>query len=160
MPTRVRKIALPTNSLLHGYMSDDDFVDCFAAPATISPRQAAEIIVEFPGWAQPLLKLRSLITSPFGLSQDGPEAADKLGPFPVDQETEHEIIAGFDDKHLNFRVSVMCRDGRLSLATWVHPHNFGGRLYLATILPFHILIARNGVARAAAAQTPPLATAP
>lgn len=159
MSTRVRKIPLPTTSLLHGYMSDGDFVDCFATSATLSPRQAAEIIVNFPGWAQPLLKLRGLITSPFGLSQDGPEAADKLGPFPVDQETEHEIIAGFDDKHLNFRVSVMCKDGQLSLATWVHTHNFGGRLYLATILPFHILIARNGVARAAAVQTPPLAPA-
>ncbi len=158
MTPEVRKIPLPADSLLHGYMQKGDFVDCFATQADMSPREAAEIIVDFPGWAQPLLKLRGLVTAPFGLSQDGPDAADKLGPFPVEQETEHEIIAGFNDKHLNFRVSVMCKDGQLSLATWVHRNNIGGRIYLAAILPFHVLIARNGVARAAMAH-PPLARA-
>ncbi|MCG8696347.1 MAG: DUF2867 domain-containing protein [Minwuiales bacterium] len=33
------------------------------------------------------------------------------------------------------------------LATRVHPHNIAGRLYLRTILPFHILIARDALAR-------------
>lgn len=154
----VRKIPLPEDSLLQDYMQKGDFVDCFAAPAEVSPREAAEIIVDFPGWAQPLLSLRKLVTSPFGLSQDGPEAADKLGPFPVEKDTPEEIIAGFNDKHLNFRVSVICKDGQLSLATWVHPHNWGGRLYLAAIMPFHILIARNAVVRTAMAH-PPLARA-
>ena len=85
------------------------------------------------------------------MSQDGPDAADKLGPFPVELETETELVAGFNDKHLDFRVSVMSRDGQVSLATWVHPHNFGGRLYLALIMPFHIMIARNALARVASA---------
>jgi hypothetical protein len=39
------------------------------------------------------------------------------------------------------------------LATWVHPHNIGGRVYLTTILPFHILIARNALARVGARQS-------
>ncbi|MEM1300886.1 MAG: DUF2867 domain-containing protein, partial [Pseudomonadota bacterium] len=74
---------------------------------------------------------------------------NKLGLFPVEIETGDEIIAGFNDKHLDFRVSIMARDGGVYLATWVHTHNFGGRLYLATIMPFHILIARNALARVA-----------
>ena len=143
----VRKIPLPEDSLLQAYMQKGDFVDCFAAPAEVSPREAAEIIVDFPGWAQPLLTLRKLVTSPFGLSQDGPEAEDKLGPFPVEKDTPEEIIAGFNDKHLNFRVSVMQERGRTYLATWAHPHNFGGRLYLALIYPFHVLVVRNGLWR-------------
>ena len=57
--------------------------------------------------------------------------------------------SGFDDRHLEFRVSVLSRDGRVSLATWVHPHNLGGRLYLAAIMPFHIMVARNALARVA-----------
>ncbi|MEO9790387.1 MAG: DUF2867 domain-containing protein [Tateyamaria sp.] len=93
---------------------------------------------------------------PFGLSQDGPEADDKLGPFPVELDTGTEVIAGFDDKHLNFRVSVYGDGRRVSLATWVHPHSIGGRSYLTAILPFHILVARNALARVARAD--PLTT--
>jgi len=115
----------------------------------MAPRRAAEIIVDFPGWARALLRLRKALTSPFGLSTEGPDAPDKLGLFPVEVETGSEVIAGFNDRHLDFRVSVFSEEGRVSLATWVHPHNFGGRLYLATILPFHILIARNALGRVA-----------
>lgn len=156
---KVRKIPLPASSALHARMQPGDFVDCFATEGNISPRTAAEEIVDFPSWARWLVKLRGIVTAPFGLDQDGPEAGDKLGFFPVESETETEVIAGFNDKHLDFRVSVICENGQLSLATWVHPHNIGGRIYLATILPFHILIARNGVARAARISNPPLASA-
>lgn len=113
-------------------------------------RRAATVIVDFPRWVRLLLLLRRLLTSPFGLSNDGPPAAEKLGPFPVELETDDELIAGFDDKHLNFRVSVLSRDDRVFLATWVRPHNFGGRFYLYGILPFHVLIARNALRRVAA----------
>ena len=75
--------------------------------------------------------------------------ADRIGIFPVKQETENELIAGFDDKHLNFRVSVLSNQGQISLATWVAPHNMGGKIYLAVIMPFHIAIARNALARVA-----------
>lgn len=113
----------------------------------MTPRRAAEVITEFPGWAKFLLEIRRLITSPFGLSQDGPDASDKLGAFPVERENEQELIAGFDDKHLEFRISVLSINGQIYLATWVQPHNIGGRIYLDAILPFHILIARNALAR-------------
>lgn len=159
MIPKVRKIRLPDTSALHSKMQKGDFVDCFATQASVSPRQAAGVIVDFPNWGKWLVKLRGIVTAPFGLDQDGPEATDKLGPFPVESETDTEIIAGFNDKHLDFRVSVMCENGQLSLATWVHPHNLGGRIYLAMIMPFHILIARNGVARAARLGIPPLASA-
>ncbi len=157
---KIRKIPLPANSALHSRVANGDFLDCYATAAEVSPRAATEEIVVFPAWAQWLVKLRGLVTGPFGLSQDGPEAADKLGAFPVESETETEIIAGFDDKHLDFRVSVISQDGQLSLATWVHTHNLAGRIYLATIMPFHILIARDAVAPAARLSNPPLASAP
>lgn len=124
-------------------------------PSTMSSRSAAEIITDFPAWARFLLHIRKLLTAPFGLSTDGPDASDKIGPFPVEIETASELIAGFNDKHLEFRVSVFAQDGRVSLATWVHPHNIGGRAYLMVILPFHILIARNALARVATAAAEP-----
>jgi uncharacterized protein DUF2867 len=130
-------------------MSQGDFLDCYSVAAEMPPRQAADIITSFPSWARFLLRIRRIVTAPFGLSNDGPNAADKVGIFPVESENATELIAGFDDRHLNFRVAVISDAGRVYLATWVHPHNFGGRLYLTAIMPFHILISRNALKRVA-----------
>ncbi len=149
MNHRVRKTELPSESRLHDRMSSGDFLDCFAVKSDATTRRAAEIIVEFPQWAQFLLLIRRFVTAPFGLSNDGPPAEDKVGAFPVELDTEKEFIAGFDDKHLNFRVSVISLSGFVYLATWVHPHNLWGRIYLGVILPFHVMIARNALSRVA-----------
>lgn len=143
----VKRSELSARSLLHKRYKDGDFLDCFSVESELSPRRAAEIITAFPAWAMALLKLRGLLVAPFGLSAKGPDAANKLGIFPVEHDGETEVIAGFDDRHLDFRVSVLSENGHISLATWVHRHNLGGRLYLAVILPFHILITRNALAR-------------
>lgn len=148
---RVTAIDLPSDSALHARIGSGDFLDCYCVASDLPARQAAEIIVDFPDWARLLQLVRKVITAPFGLSQDGPKADDKVGLFPVELDTDTEVIAGFDDKHLEFRVSVMSQGGRVSLATWVHPHNIGGRIYLAAIMPFHILVVRNALARVAQA---------
>ncbi|MCF2904387.1 DUF2867 domain-containing protein [Octadecabacter sp. CECT 8868] len=147
MTNRVHKIDLPTESALHARCRTGDFLDCYSVASNIPPRQASDIITDFPSWARFLLVIRGIVTAPFGLDNDGPEADDKAGIFPIESETAQEVIAGFNDKHLNFRVSVLSKDGRVSLATWVSPHNWGGKLYLTAILPFHILIARNALRR-------------
>lgn len=153
---KVTATDLPADSLLHDRVAAKDFVDCYSVASDLSPRQAAGIITDFPRWARALLYFRRLLTAPFGLSNDGPAADDKIGIFPVEAESDRELIAGFDDRHLNFRVSVVSQGGRVFLATWVHPHNVGGWLYLKIILPFHILIARNALTRVAKApaETP------
>lgn len=143
----VTRAPLPRISLLHERFRTGDFLDCFSVAADLPPRSAAAIITDFPAWAMGLVRLRALMVAPFGLSRTGPEAADRIGIFPVEHESEREIVAGFDDRHLDFRVSVCSQDGRVSLATWVRRHNTGGHLYLAAIMPFHILIARNALAR-------------
>ena len=143
----VHPCALPAGSDLHPRIADGDFLDCYAVEADMDARRAAEIITDFPGWAKVLVVLRGLLVAPFGLAAKGPEASDKIGEFPVEQETADEVIAGFNDRHLDFRVSVMSVGGVVTLATWVRKHNLGGRLYLGLIMPFHIMIARNALAR-------------
>ncbi|MDH3664080.1 MAG: DUF2867 domain-containing protein [Alphaproteobacteria bacterium] len=145
--TAVTKIPLPASSALHKRCKPGDFLDCYAVKATMPVREAALVITDFPSWAQFLLLIRRIVTAPFGLDNDGPAAADRVGIFPVESETVTELIAGFDDKHLDFRVSVLSHDDMISLATWVAPHNVGGRAYLAAIMPFHVAIARNALAR-------------
>lgn len=148
----VTAIDLPAPSSLHARREARDFLDCYSVASDMPVRRAAEVITDFPGWAKFLLIIRRMVTAPFGLDNDGPDVADKIGIFPVESETPTEVIAGFDDKHLNFRVSVLSHDGQISLATWVAPHNIGGRIYLATIMPFHIAISRNALSRVAAAS--------
>ncbi len=60
---------------------------------------------------------------------------------------------GADDRHLDFRVTIQVRadaaNGRELLAgTVVHCHNRLGRIYLATIAPFHRVIMRANLERA------------
>lgn len=147
----VQATSLPLHSDLHRLRTQGDFLDCYSVSSDMNVRRAADIITDFPGWARGLLHVRGVLTAPFGLDNKGPEVANKVGIFPVESETADELIAGFDDKHLNFRVSVMSHAGLLSLATWVAPHNFGGRIYLAAIMPFHVAIARNALIRVACA---------
>lgn len=151
MSNRVLATNLPAWSRLNARIAPNDFLDCYAVASSLPPRRAAETVVDFPPWVRGLFKLRRAITAPFGLSNDGPPAADKIGLFPVESEDHNELIAGFDDRHLEFRISVMSRDGRVSFATWVHTHNIGGRLYLRAIMPFHVLVVRNALRRVAAA---------
>ena len=143
----VTKIPLPASSALHKRCTPGDFLDCYGVTATMPARDAAVIITDFPYWARFLLLIRRIVTAPFGLDNNGPAVADRVGIFPVESETAYELIAGFDDKHLDFRVSVLSRNDKVSLATWVRPHNFSGRAYLTAIMPFHIAIARNALER-------------
>jgi hypothetical protein len=66
--------------------------------------------------------------------------------FPVLSETPQRIIAGLDDRHLDFRVVVdVAGSGagrRVTATTVVLTHNLLGRVYLTIILPFHRLIVR------------------
>ncbi len=147
--SRVRAVPLPAASALHSLRRPGDFLDCYACPAVLPVARAAEIVATFPGWARSLLILRNRLMAPFGLVRAQKAAGPHYGPFPVVSETPDEVILGFDDRHLDFRISVLTAEGHVHCATWVAPHNIAGRAYLAAVMPFHILIVRNAVARAA-----------
>lgn len=75
---------------------------------------------------------------------------DVIGFFPVLAKHDREIILGADDRHLDFRAVVLLRtqpDGQRELVavTVVHCRNLLGRLYLATIAPFHRAVVRSNL---------------
>jgi len=115
---------------------------------TLDARQAAErMFLRGPGWITALMKLRNLVVSPLGLKTPTHRktiGADSIGPFPVISATPQRLVAGFDDKHLDFRVIVdVTRNGpsrQVTATTLVMTHNLLGRIYLATIMPFHRII--------------------
>jgi hypothetical protein len=144
---------LPRDSRLWSYWRSGDFLDCYTAESPLPARRAAEVIVAFPKWTGALLLLRNLLVLPFGL-KGGTAKEPRIGIFPIDSETPDELIAGFDDRHLDFRVAVLAGGGRVHCATWVHPHNAGGRAYLRAVLPFHRAIMRSAMRRLARASPP------
>lgn len=113
----------------------------------LDARRAAErMMARQPRWAAALVSLRNLLVAPLGLKTSGAsrEARDMIGIFPVVSQTPDRLIAGFNDKHLDFRVVVDVTPPtgvrQVTATTLVLTHNRLGRTYLAIILPFHRLI--------------------
>jgi Protein of unknown function (DUF2867) len=117
----------------------------------VDARRAAEkMFARNPGWIDALLRLRNVLVRPFGLKASGlgePASGGMIGLFPVISETPERLVAGFDDRHLDFRVVVdvetFLRGRQITATTLVKTHNLLGRVYLAVVLPFHRLIVRS-----------------
>ncbi|MGY2902033.1 DUF2867 domain-containing protein [Bradyrhizobium sp. URHC0002] len=146
---KVHEITPPadTGALLAGAQ----FADTFRVEVRdrdLDARRAAErMLARQPRWAEALLSLRNLLVAPLGLKTSGaglvpPE--DMIGIFPVVSQTPERLIAGFNDRHLDFRVvvDVTAPGGvrQVTATTLVKTHNWFGRTYLAIIVPFHRLI--------------------
>jgi len=110
------------------------------------------------------MSLRNRIVGLFGLKaglrHSTAAAQQHIGIFPVLAESPQEMLLGLDDRHLDFRLAVSVQPGtagaqRITVTTVVHTHNLLGRVYLAAILPFHRLIARSMLDRAAKAWPQP-----
>ena len=91
-----------------------------------------------PRWAEALLSLRNLLVAPLGLKTSGATPnvpRDMIGIFPVVSATPDRLIAGFNDRHLDFRVVVdVTAPGdvrQVTATTLVKTHNWVGRTYLA-----------------------------
>ena len=100
-----------------------------------------------PRWARWLIALRNVLVTPLGLKTSGAGdgvGRDMIGLFPVLSETPERLVAGFNDKHLDFRLVVdVTSTGaarNITATTLVLTHNWLGRTYLAVIMPFHRLI--------------------
>ena len=146
-----------TSPLLAGAQFSDAF-SVVVGGAALDARHAAEkMLGRSPRWIERLLALRNFLVAPFGLKRPvptGTSATDTIGIFPVVSETPTRLIAGLDDRHLDFRVVVdVARSGdgqRVTATTLVLTHNRFGRAYLAVILPFHRLIVRSMLRQVAA----------
>jgi Protein of unknown function (DUF2867) len=136
-------------------LSGAQFIDAFRIDldgGAIDARNAAERMMSHsPAWIEALLTLRNLLVAPFGLKTSGKSEnppRETIGLFPILTQTPDRLVAGFNDKHLDFRVVVDVAASRPDLqtgeqvtaTTLVKTHNLFGRLYLAIILPFHRLI--------------------
>jgi hypothetical protein len=137
-------------------LSGAQFSDAFSITIDddLDARHAAERMMTGKSWwIDTLLALRNVLVAPFGLKDGKHKNAglDVIGIFPVVSESPERLIAGFDDKHLDFRVVVDvsgAKPGRsVTATTLVMTHNLLGRAYLAVIMPFHKVIVRSMLRR-------------
>jgi Protein of unknown function (DUF2867) len=152
----VREVAPRTDT--RPALSGAQFSDAFSITVDddLDARHAAQrMMLGKSWWIDALLVLRNIIVAPFGL-KDGAhkdKSLDVIGIFPVVSETPDRLVAGFDDKHLDFRVVVDVSDaerGRaITATTLVMTHNLLGRAYLAIIMPFHKIVVKSMLRRVA-----------
>ncbi|MCP1199303.1 DUF2867 domain-containing protein [Notoacmeibacter sp. MSK16QG-6] len=147
--SRIVRASLPKGAHICSRVSADDFLDGYRVSSPLDARTAASVGLDMPVWAKGLLRLRNMLVGPLGLKTEPEESAkaDRFGMFPVRYENENEIVLGFDDKHLDFRITLYRQSSDIIMSTWVRPHNWLGRAYLAAVMPFHVLITRDAMRR-------------
>ena len=162
----ITKTELPENSLLKTDNVTYDYIDSFQGQFIDKFQKigTTEIGKSFfssgPKWIDKLFAFRNKLVGLFGLKTSGKitdrqkmldnfkcEKGEQIGLFKVFDKTADEIILGEDDKHLNFRVSLLIdkqnenkTDKNLIISTTVKFNNWFGRLYFLPVRPFHKLI--------------------
>lgn len=127
--------------LLPGHDFADSFTIAVPAGRFDAVSAAHQALAKGPGWVALLLGVRNLVVAPFGLRGTGEKGREaRIGWFPVVSTSPERVVLGFDDKHLDFRIVIdHITQGMPSIraTTLVRRHNWAGRVYLATIMPFH-----------------------
>ena len=142
--------------LPHDALPGADWADAWQAEVKqsfTSAREAAEAIIEnFPAWTGAMMALRQILVAPFGL-KGRPGSGDRIGIFPVVSESRQQLVAGFNDRHLDFRIVVDLEEqaGKpeqaVTLTTVIKRHNLLGRIYLVAVMPFHRAIISTALRR-------------
>jgi hypothetical protein len=166
--TKARAVPMPSNSVLAPLYAGADLLDAFAIRLPAHASDDLEVLARAAlerqaWWIRALTRARDVVMAPVGVKSSravGLAAAARgpvIGFFPVLSKSATELVVGEDDRHLDFRVTLQVRtdaaNGReLVAGTVVHCHNRLGRIYLATIAPFHRVIVQASLERAVRAM--------
>jgi hypothetical protein len=166
--THVTPVAIPQWSRVAHIYKSTNLADAYAIRLPVGASGDPELLARFifthqPSWIGILTRIRDAVVACFGLktakhlatlSQDA--SSKRISFFKVYSTSKTEVVLGEDDKHLDFRVSVCCLDERtpeigqqLILSTVVNCHNLLGRTYILIITPFHRMVVRASLRRAA-----------
>lgn len=148
----------PENSLINKDFGIIDYCDSYQivkyTEETID--NITTEIFSIPNWADVLMRIRNPIVRFFGLRTGNKKditkspyysVGSKAGYFTVIDRNENEIVMAEDDKHLNFRTSLMKKkneqDHSIYLTTIVKFNNIWGRIYFLPVKPFHQIIVKS-----------------
>lgn len=157
MSTAIVKTTCPADSQLRSFMAHIDFEDAYAFHAPDCTESMEEVYTRIfntaPRWVEYAMRLRNLLVSPFGLKTEidktqgrSIKEGEKAGIFKIYKIMEYEVIAGENDKHLDFRVSVHRNpenNSTITVTTIVQYNNLFGKIYMTLIMPFHKMVVKS-----------------
>ena len=154
----VTRCDLPTDTAIdreliqHAYFTDSYRVPLQRADAPVVDIFFA-VFGHHPAWLKAVLLERHRLGALFGLraarvsqilspaKASSYRVGQHIGPWPIHFLGESELVAGANDKHLDFRVSVLMHSSNqaafATISTVCRTHNWFGKLYLRVIAPFH-----------------------
>ncbi|MEG0925144.1 DUF2867 domain-containing protein [Chryseobacterium sp.] len=161
----INKIELPEKSVLSKEKENFDYIDSFEGKLADTDRTinisdvGKAFFASSPKWGKKMFAFRNKVVSLFGLKTGTEkdtvkapenftyEVGERVGLFKIFGKTSNEIVLGEDDKHLDFRVSLLFdknidqkEANFLTISTTVKYHNWLGILYFLPVRPFHKLI--------------------
>jgi len=161
----VTAVPLPPGSRATTFYRAPNLADAYAVRlpdgATHDPERLARFMFTTQApWVARLMWWRDRIVAVFGIKTSTQlQTARMAGTtrrllfFRIYEQDAHEILLGEDDRHLDFRVSVRVEPAggatQVILTTVVQCHNLLGRVYLRVIAPFHRMVVRSTLQRAA-----------
>jgi hypothetical protein len=149
-----------------------DFRDAYRAPLRRPDLDVVEIFFGIfahrPAWMNLMLVARNKAAAFAGLEapttsevinvemRDRYAVGEKIGPWPIYFLGADELVAGRDNRHMDFRLSILkVRDGNgpsIVVSTICMVHNTFGRYYLSSVIPFHKFGVRKLMTDAVAAR--------
>ena len=154
----MEKCSIPLTSLLGRTLIDsayfkDAYCTSLNRPDTRMTAIFFSIFGHHPWWMNKALIARNRLASLAGLEvataaevthievKDNYKVGEKIGRWPIFYLTDTELVAGRDDKHLDFRLSLIKvwngDEASVVVSTVCSVHNVFGKIYLFFIIPFH-----------------------
>src|SRR5215831_5740106 len=159
-PDPVAQCDIPVESKLdRGFVDASYYRDSYRTPLSRVGAKPTDLFFAIfgnrPRWMNWMMILRNKIVPLFGIEVASvaeiiaPQrrahysVGDKIGAWPIYSLTENELVVGRDNKHLDFRLSILRTPSStreiVTVSTVCLVHNFFGKAYLFFVLPFHKL---------------------
>lgn len=149
---------IPDNSIISNGFGKADYCDsykvCIQTMDNID--RITSNVFKIPKWVDYLLRIRNSVVKLFGLKTgnkndfnlaDHYPIGSKAVYFTVIDRNDNEIVMAENDKHLNFRTSVLITkqevNSTIYLTTIVKFNNIWGRIYFLPVKPFHRIIIKS-----------------
>ena len=146
MKTVTRLTAIPENSVITSGFGKIDYSDTYCAVKETdeTAEEIAARVLKLPKWANWLMNIRDAIVRIFRLKTSTEILQEHQG-FPIISQHENEFVSGENDKHLDYRLSILVdrENSSIYFTTIVHFNNFLGRLYFLPVKPFHKVIVKT-----------------
>jgi hypothetical protein len=155
----IERVSIPRGSLIASAFPHVDYADAYRVRLPAGAPSDIDALVRIalgaaPRWARMLMALRDRIARVVGLKTTPRGERDRaptnlqpgatFGIFRVFARSAGEILLGENDRHLDFRVSVLRqRDAATDwvvVSTVVRFNNWLGRAYFLPVRPLHQLI--------------------